>query len=288
MPDPDGKQDIGSADLDDPQGKHGGKDRRGEIRLLQAQRREDDPGRQLAEEAGGDGIRAFSCVHHENTRVADPGNNGDHISRQVAHPDPVHKEQYDAQQHRKAGEDIGAGWFLPVNHRHQEDHEDRRRELEHDGVSSGGHLVCEGKEGGDPDHGKGAGQHPPAENDLPAGQQEIKPDHGCADQVPGTVDGQGGPRDQLDEQAAGAETYGGQENKQRRPHPGFPCHPNPPLNPFIRETARLIRSRISQTGPAVHDPACEKPKRLSFPFFSCIIGSDGQSHMKRLTDRRIP
>ena len=66
------------------QGEDSRQGRKGKICFSEAQGRHEQAGGQLAEKAGGDGIRVFTGVDHEYTGIADAGQNCHNIAGQVS------------------------------------------------------------------------------------------------------------------------------------------------------------------------------------------------------------
>ena len=91
--------------------------------------------------------------------------------------------------------------------RAEDDHEYRRRELQDDGVRRGGQFVGNREQGCHADEGKGAEKHLSAEHDPVPADQHIDPDQQRPEQVPGAVDRQGGPGDQLYEKPSCTEGH---------------------------------------------------------------------------------
>ena len=71
IPDPDRQKDVCSSNLNGAERRDGSNDRQRKICFPETERREQDSGGQLAQEAGGDRIRVFAGVHHEHPCITD-------------------------------------------------------------------------------------------------------------------------------------------------------------------------------------------------------------------------
>ena len=97
----------------------------------------------------------------------------------------------------------------------EQNDENRRGKLEHNGISGGGQLVGDGKKDVGAADGQRPHQHPQVHFGPVAGQFKVQSDHHQSDGGAPPVDGHAAPGDHLDAQSPDAVQHSGQEHAQR-------------------------------------------------------------------------
>ena len=129
----------------------------------------------------------------------------------------VHKKAGNAAENNAAGGKIQPIRLLPPEQQAQQNHKDRRRVLQYNGVGGSGQLIGQRVQRVGAADTDGSQRDPAVEAKGMMRQTQKQTNHQHGQDVPPAVDAHGVPRDYFDTQTADAVEYCGVEYKPRSP-----------------------------------------------------------------------